>query len=61
MDILMNKRWIEDGYSIGNDWRLGSGPLNNAYYLDILGLFETSWITFIFEDREHEISCGYPR
>lgn len=58
----MNKAWIEDGHLVIRDWSWRSiKNTDKVDYLDLLGLFETNWITFIFEDRKHEISCGYPR
>ena len=57
----MNERWIEDGHNIGIDWRNNASHRTELYYLDIIGLFETSWLTFKFDDRNHEVSNGYPR
>ncbi len=57
----MNENWINDGHSIGNDWRTCAIDFNAVYYLDILGLFETGWMMFEFDDQDHESYYGYPR
>ncbi len=56
----MNKQWIEDCHGVGNDWRTCAIDFDVAYYLDILGLFETDWMMFEFDDQDHESYYGYP-
>ena len=65
MDILtMNERWIEDSHDNAKCCRevvlnCGSVGLEKFECLDIVGLFETSWM--IYQCHEGENKYGYPR
>lgn len=60
----MNNRWIKDSHSVA---RLslsilsttGLYPPTALEYLDILGLFETNWLTCNFEQFDKD-RYGYP-
>lgn len=57
----MNKRWIDDCYVAAREWGWRSlKNISKADYLDRLGLFETSWMTFTFENQTHRGYYGYP-
>lgn len=58
---MMNKQWIEASYIIGDIHRIEHGIITKVSYLDILGLFESSWMIFEYTNRDHEIEFGYPR
>ena len=57
----MNENWIKASFHVGNRCRNGvfARPLELFEYLDVMGLFETSWMVF-----DHEwggSKFGYPR
>lgn len=57
----MNKQWIDDGHIVIRGWGWRSlKRTDKVDYLDLLGLFETNWMTFTFEDRVHRVYYGYP-
>jgi len=57
----VNKLWIEDSHveaaSSRRGLQFGGVELTRIKYLDIMGLFETCWMTYGFE-MQHEY--GYP-
>jgi len=57
----MNKKWIKISYEWADHCRSGRSItcINSSDYLDILGLYETCWLTFEFEDGDKSI-FGYP-
>ncbi len=56
----MNKLWIEHSHneaaSSRNGLQLDGVELTRIKYLDIMGLFETCWMTYGFEH-----GYGYPK
>ncbi|KKM69951.1 hypothetical protein LCGC14_1445770 [marine sediment metagenome] len=61
MDTLaMNNRWIKDSHSVARI-SLSSGlyPPTALEYLDMMGLFETNWLTCNFEQFDKTM-YGYP-
>ncbi len=65
MDILtMNKSWIKASHSVAKRCRQNSwiaDGLDRYEYLDTIGLFETSWMTFEAYGRYERDKYGYPR
>jgi len=64
-DILtMNKLWIEASHREANRCRQSSwiaDGLDKYEYLDTMGLFETSWMVYEFDEYEGEKDrYGYP-
>ena len=64
MDTLtMNKLWIEHSYDVAKLYRednwIYNSELEGYEYLDTMGLFETSWMTF--EHGPDNDDYGYPR
>ena len=58
----MNKSWIKASHSVAKRCRQNSwiaDGLDRYEYLDTMGLFETSWITF--EHKPNNDDYGYPR
>ncbi len=59
----MNELWIEHSYRVAKTHRedswFYSDELKRYEYLDTMGLFETSWITF--EHKPDNADYGYPR
>ena len=56
----MNKNWIAASFSVGNHCRNGifTRPLELFEYLDVMGLFETSWMVYPHSNTGHRF--GYP-
>ncbi|KKL14453.1 hypothetical protein LCGC14_2515500 [marine sediment metagenome] len=58
----MNKLWIEHSYDVAKryreDSRIYDSELEGYKYLDTIGLFETSWMTF--EHGPDNDDYGYP-
>ncbi len=68
MDIpTMNKQWIEASHYHARLYRepapfSGDKRYYIFEYLDVMGLFETSWMVYDFDKYERERSkFGYPR
>lgn len=64
MDIpTVNKLWIEHSHDVAKNYREDSWMYSDKgeryEYLDTMGLFETSWITF--EHEPDNDNYGYPR
>lgn len=65
MDILaMNKLWIEASHYEAKRCRQNSWiayGLDKYEYLDTIGLFETGWMTYDFDEYDEEKDkYGYP-
>ncbi|KKK55385.1 hypothetical protein LCGC14_3075060 [marine sediment metagenome] len=63
--LTMNKQWIEDSHLNVERCRMESwheDGLDRFEYLDIIGLYETCWMVFDFDDyTEHDKGhYGYP-
>ena len=57
----MNEHWIDDCYVAAREWNWRSPKsISKEDYLDMLGLFETNWMTFTFENQTHRVYYGYP-
>lgn len=63
----MNKRWIEDSYLNAircrqEFWDVIDDGLDRFEYFDMIGLYETCWVVFDFDDMtEHDKGhYGYP-
>ncbi len=57
----MNKQWIEDSYLSTTHGR-DEDDLDRFEYLDMIGLYETCWMIYDFDDyTEHDKNhYGYP-
>lgn len=59
----MNELWIEHSYRVAKTHREDNwsfeDELERYEYLDTMGLFETSWMTF--EHKPDNDDYGYPR
>ena len=60
LEIKMNKTWIKASFHSAGHSRGGPliPPLNLIEYLDMVGLFETSWM--IFDHSKAGSDFGYP-
>jgi len=61
----MNKLWIEHGYNTVSRCRKELSNqtivLRGFEYLDVIGLFETSWMIYPHHNNFNPNNYGYPR
>lgn len=58
----MNNKWIKISYEWADRYRNGKSidNINTLDYLDILGLYETCWLSYGLDDEDKPI-FGYPK
>jgi len=64
--LIMNKQWIEASHYHANNYRekhYKEGCRALYEYLDVVGLFETGWITYNFDayNEDERNKYGYPK
>ena len=57
----MNDKWIKISYEWADRYRNGEpiNFINSLDYLDILGLYETCWLSYEFDEEDKSV-FGYP-
>lgn len=57
----MNEKWIKISYEWADRYRDGVSMdcISNLDYLDILGLYETCWLSYEFDEEDKPV-FGYP-